>query len=192
MIIYLTKETCERYKVPMPEALKQPENQVAKEILETESGDRLLEWGGKLFYFDRRKCLQVVNFASKVTFFLMDIKKADFEHIGNLIAMYLMDIYAGDAEMQRYLEQYFAQAPNYCFAKLKDKSAISTLNRTQYVFAGEWPIFRRFIENGVLKTRELNRFFNWEELFTITVDKRAEYFYPAEKFRALLLERYGK
>lgn len=183
MIFYLTKETAERYKAPMQET---------NEILETQGGDRLLEWGGKLFYFERRKCLQVVNFASKVTFFLVDIKKEHFPHIGNLIAMYLMDLYAGDAKMQQYVEQYFSQAPEYCFSKLKDKSAISTLNRTQWELIDDGWLFYRHMKNNVLMTREMNRDVNWNRLVTQTAEKKTEYFYPAEKFQELLVERYGK
>ena len=33
--------------------------------------------GLKLFYFDRRKCVQAANFASKLTLFLFDIKNEE-------------------------------------------------------------------------------------------------------------------
>lgn len=60
-----------------------------------------MEWGGKLFYFDRRKCLQVVNFASKLTLVLVDIKVDDLPSVGNLIANYLFDVYSESKEMKK-------------------------------------------------------------------------------------------
>ncbi|QOV18188.1 hypothetical protein INP51_09040 [Blautia liquoris] len=69
MIIYATKQTFERYKLKLPKELTPPINQIAEAVIENESGDKILEWGAKLFYFDKRKCIQVVNFASKLTLF---------------------------------------------------------------------------------------------------------------------------
>ncbi len=48
----------------MPEDLSFPMNEIAKATLKKESGNRLLKWGGKLFYFDKRKCIQFVNLTS--------------------------------------------------------------------------------------------------------------------------------
>lgn len=64
--------------------------------LAKERGDRMLEWGAKLFYFDRRKCIQLSHFASKFTLFLCDIKVNDITDIGNLICHYFYDIYSDD------------------------------------------------------------------------------------------------
>lgn len=61
MIIYATKQTFERYKLKLPSELSHPINMIAQTVIENESGDKLLEWGAKLFCFDRRKCIQVVN-----------------------------------------------------------------------------------------------------------------------------------
>lgn len=132
MIIYVTKETFERYKFKMPEDFSDPiSGVIASAVLQRESGDRLLEWGGKLFYFDRRKCLQVVNFASKLTFVLVDIKMEDRENIGNIIANYMFKLYDCNKKMTRLLERLFKEHPAVCFSRLKDKSAIATLNHTQ-------------------------------------------------------------
>ena len=78
MIIYATKQTVDRYGMTMPENIQNPI--IRPLVLKTynnEKGDRLLEWGAKLFYFDHRKCLQICNFASKLTVVLVDIKKSD-------------------------------------------------------------------------------------------------------------------
>ena len=96
MIFYVTKQTFERYKLKMPADLQFPINKIAEATIARESGNRLLEWGGKLFYFDRRKCIQFVNFASKLTLFVFDIKLDELPMVGNYIANYIMDIYSED------------------------------------------------------------------------------------------------
>lgn len=70
MIIYLTNKTQKVYGAPNIDELPPDIRMISEAVIERESGDRLLEWGGKLFYFDGRKCIQLVNFASKLTLFL--------------------------------------------------------------------------------------------------------------------------
>lgn len=190
MIFYVTKQTFERYKLKMPEDMHFPANEIAKSVILREGGNRLLEWGGKLFYFDRRKCIQFVNFASKLTLFLFDIKVDDLPNIGNYMASYLFDIYSGDKKMTKSLERLFEEHPACCFSKLTDKSAIATLNRTQLSFASDGYRFYSFIENGILKSREINRIINKDWLFTQKINGETEYFYAADKFKELLTETY--
>lgn len=191
MIIYVTKETFERYKFKMPEDFSDSIAALAANAtLQCESGDRLLEWGGKLFYFDRRKCLQVVNFASKLTFVLVDIKMDDREYIGNIIANYMFKLYEGNKKMTHYLERLFKEHPTVCFSRLKDKSAIATLNRTQAYELDDGYRLSNYIRNGILHTVELNKEINRKWLFTQKINGKTEYIYPAERFEQLLCERY--
>jgi hypothetical protein len=69
-------------------------------------------WGAKLFYFDHRKCLQICNFASKLTVVLVDIKKSDLEFVGDYIACYLFEIYSDDKIMTVLLERFFNEHPS--------------------------------------------------------------------------------
>lgn len=193
MIIYVTKETFERYKLKMPEDFSDPiVGAIANAVLQRESGDRLLEWGGKLFYFDRRKCLQVVNFASKLTFVLVDIKMDDREHIGNIIANYMFELYKENKKMTRLLKRLFEEHPAVCFSRLKDKSAIATLNHTQTYYLLDGYRLGYYIRNGILHTVELNNEINRKWLFTQKINGKTEYIYPAERFEQLLCERYGE
>lgn len=192
MIIYATKQTIDRYKLKLPAELTPPLNKIVQEVIKKESRDRLLEWGAKLFYFDRRKCIQVVNFASKFTLFLIDIKVADLENIGELMAHYLLELYKEDREMTKALDGMFAESFAICFAKLTDKSAIATLNTTQSRFAGDGYHFYEFIRGGILHSMEINHDVNFKWLFTMKTDEKTEYFYAGEKFRELVLDRYGE
>ncbi len=191
MIMYVTKETFERYKLKPPENLKPPMDGLARTVIEKEAGDRLCEWGGKLFYFDRRKCIQIVNFASKFTLFLVDVKLSDLPTIGDYIAEYIFDIYSEDRKMLSALERMFEEHRYMCFSKLTDKSIISTLNSTQSRFAEDGYRFYDFISEGILHTKDINRKINCDWLFTMTINKKTDYFYTCEKFRELLLERYS-
>ena len=192
MIIYVTKETFDKYKLKRPEDLKPPLDELARTVMEKEAGDRLCEWGGKLFHFDRRKCIQIVNFASKFTLFLVDVKLSDLPNIGDYIAEYIFDIYSDDRKMLSALERMFEEHRYMCFSKLTDKSIISTLNSTQSRFAEDGYRFYDFISDGILHTKDINRKINCDWLFTMTINKKTDYFYACEKFRELVLERYGE
>ena len=87
MIVYATKQTVDRYGFKMPEEFQNPiMRPIVLDVYKREKGNPLLEWGAKLFYFDRCKCIQVCNFASKFTIVLVDVKKAEVELIGDSIA----------------------------------------------------------------------------------------------------------
>lgn len=147
--------------------------------------------GAKLFYFDRRKCIQIVNFASKFTLFLMDIKVSDLENIGNLVSYYLLELYKHDRKMTKALEKMLEENFVTCFSKLTDKSAIATLNITQSRFAQDGYRFYEFIRGGILYSMEINHDVNFKWLFTMKANGKTEYFYSGEKFREIVLNRYG-
>lgn len=191
MILYLTKQTIDRFKVKLPDELSEDFRGISNAVMEKEQGDSLLEWGGKLFYFDRRKCLQVVNFASKFTLFLVDIKNDMFSDIPNFMANYLFDIFNNDKEMVSALEKMLKESPIACFGKLTDKSAIATLNTTQRIFLDDGYYLYDFIRDGILHTREVNFKVNFKYLTTVNVNGKKDYHYPGEVFRDMALERYG-
>lgn len=190
MIIYATKQTFEKYKLKLPQELTPPMDLFATALIESESGNRLLEWGAKVFYFDRKKCIQVVNFASKFTLFLVDIKVKDVKNTGNMIANYLLELYKDDKKIIQALKKMFEDNPITCFAKLTDRSAIATMNRTQLEFAQDGYHFYNFISDGILRTLDINRKINFAWLFGMKVNGKTDYIYPGEKFRELILERY--
>lgn len=87
MILYATKQTIKDSNIPMVNELSQFNRVLAQKVIEEQTNDRLLEWGLKIFYFDNRKCVQAVNYASKLTIFLFDIKEAE-------IVKYIFNRYA--------------------------------------------------------------------------------------------------
>lgn len=191
MILYATTQTIQRYKLKMPDELSPEMSSLALAIIERDAGSMLREWGMKLFYFDDRKCLQAVNFASKFTLFLFDIKVADLENLGLLMAQYILDLYAEDAEMTKCLIRMFEQDQFVAFAPLKNRNMIATLNHTQSDYAFDGERFWDYIENGTLHTRRINRDINFNYFFTYKAIGMKDYYFPAKLFRALVVKKYS-
>lgn len=189
MILYATKQTIRDLNIPMPEELSQFNEKMAQKIIEEQTNDRLLEWGLKIFYFDDMKCVQAVNYASKLTIFLFDIKEEEIAYIANGIAIYLIDIYKKDKTMKKILEKFLKDYPVCAFSKITDKSIIATLNYNQLCIDDGY-VFYDYIENGILKSKEINNKFNWKTLTAQIINGKKNYVYPAEYFRELLLNRY--
>ncbi len=151
MIVYATKQTVDSYGFKMPEEFRDPiMKPIILDVYNREKGNQLLEWGAKLFYFDRRKCIQVCNFASKFTIVLADVKKVEVELIGDFIARYMLDIYSEDKKMTALLKRFFKENPLVCFSKLTDRRIISTMNRFQSNYLEDGYYLYNFIENNVL------------------------------------------
>lgn len=190
MIIYLTKETRERLNIPTTSEMKTDMKLLAEKVIEKESGDPLLEWGAKLFYFDRRKCLQVVNFASKFTLILIDIKVKDIFDIPNIMAMYMFEIYKNEALTTRLLKRFFEENPFVAYSALKDKRIIATLNHTQLTYLEDGYRLYDFIENNIMQSKKLNYKINFDWIFTDKADGKTEYYESGKKFAELLKRRY--
>ena len=191
MIIYATKQTIDRYGIKLPENFQDPiMRQIALDVYNGEKDNCLLEWGAKLFYFDRHKCIQICNFASKLTIVLVDIKKSDLKDVGDLVARYLMDIYSDNKKIIALLERFFKEHPLMCFAKLTDHRIISTMNRFQSIYLEDGYRLYDFIENGIIKTINLNREINCGYMVTDKIDGKTEYYYPVERFEELLVKYY--
>lgn len=191
MILYATQKTVERLKLKMPDELSPEASMLAKAVIARDAGNPQREWGLKLFYLQGRKCLQAVHFASKLTLFLFDIKISELETIGPLMAEYMLDIYANDAEMTRCLHRMFAEDQCVAFAALKNRSIIATLNHMQTDYAWDGERFLDYVENGILHTRKINRDVNFHYPVTYLVDGKKQYEYPAEVFRQQLIAHDG-
>lgn len=192
MIFYATKKTFERYKLKEPhEFSDEMARDFVMSLFEHQKGDPYKEWALKLFYFDRRKCIACVNFATKLTIFLVDIKVNDLTEIGNYVAHYIQYLFENDEQIQPYLEKYMTDDPLFLFAPLKNKSAIATVNHAVTDFACDGYRLYDYIEGGILNTHQLNYDANFDNLTTVAINGRKEYVYPGEYFKQLIIERYS-
>ena len=64
------------------------------------------------------------------------------------------------------------------------------MNYNQFEFADDGYAFYDYIENGILKSKEINKKINCKMLTTQIIKGKKDYVYPAEYFRELLLNRY--
>lgn len=192
MILYATQKTYDRYKIKEIEEMSEPMASFSKMIIAAEGGDRFLEWGVKLFYFTGRKCLLLSNFETKLTVLLADFKVDSLIDIGNWLAMYLTNLYEDDEEATKCLELLFKEHPAVCFSKLKDKSAIATLNHLLTFDMDEGRCLFDYIEENVLRTKKFVYDINFDRLLRYKNDKgKYDYDYPGVRFREALVKRYG-
>lgn len=189
MILYITKKTKDRFNIPLYSELTDELELLARNILVKEQDD-IFKWGVKIFYFYRRKCLQIMNFASKVSIFLIDIKVQDVKEISNMLAHYLKIIYEDDLEVVELLDRYFKETPISFFDTLKDRSVIGSLNHNErYFLEGGYRLYD-FIENGTLHTIRLNKQFNFRYIVGKKSNGKTEYIVPGEEFKKMLSQRY--
>lgn len=190
MIFYATKQTMDRYKLKPPEQLDTETAVFAQAIAKRERGNRMFEWGCKLFYFDRRKCLQFMHFETKLVVFLVDLKMKDLKNSASAVANYLLDMYAEDAAMQQALENYFAASPLVCFDRITDRSIISGMNSVQSRWAIDGYYFYNYLQDGILHTRRINRDVNKTPQMR-RVDGKEEWIFPYALFAQTIKEHFG-
>ncbi|MBQ3475148.1 MAG: hypothetical protein IJH20_03165 [Bacilli bacterium] len=191
MILYVTKKTKERLNIPMIDELSDISKNNASIVLNNEEDTELLKWGIKIFYMDRRKCLQAVNFASKLTIYLFDIHNDSIEYIGDAMANYMYHIYDNDEKMTNLLNRLFNEHSLCVFSNLTDKTAISTLNYNERCYVNTYR-FYDYIENNTLKTIEINKDVNFDNLLTVKINGKREYIVPGEYFKELLTNYYKR
>lgn len=181
MIIYATKETLKRYGLKVVGEYNSDMAPLVEIVVKNDRGTRLFEWGCKLFYFCGRKCMQLMHFETKLVIFLADLKVSELKYIGDALAVCLMDLYAGDPEMQKALEKYFHASPILCFDRITDKSIIASMNGIQSRWAWDGDRFYGYISDGILHTKKINRDVN-EMPVTKKVEGREEWIVPYELF----------
>ena len=191
MILYATKKTKERLHIPFYDDLKEDVKDIARAVFAKEE-EQIFKWGLKIFYFDRRKCLQILNFASKFCVFLVDVKVKDLKKIGEMVAYYLQLIYNDDEEALKLLNCYFSESPISVFDAFKDKGAIASLNFNEEGFLQYGYRLYDYLEDGILQTIKLNKHYNLEYIAGRTVDGKKEYVVPGKEFKKILSDRYGK
>lgn len=194
MIFYATKKTIECYKITLPDDIKDPSLQAAAQaVLVSEAGNPMLEWGMKIFYFDRRKCLQVVHFASRMAFFLVDIKQSELNQIAPLVTRYLYDLFADDPEILKLTNRLISDHPSIVVDQLKNRSIISQLNFTQRNYLDDGYRLYDYMDNGILRTLDLSHEYNRNYISGgKTPDGKRDYRYGAERFKEAIMAYYAE
>lgn len=195
MIYYATRQTLQRYKIKTLDEIfageVTPEEARFLAQVRQESGNRLYEWGCKLFYFDGRKSMQLMHFETGIVIFLVDMKQKELEFVGNAAAHYLLDLYAADTAMVRALERYFASASFVWFDRLTNKSIIASMNHMQSGWALDGYRFYDYIRDGILHTKEINREVN-KLAFPWKINGKKEWIVPYQLFEEKIKKAFGE
>lgn len=186
MIFCATRKTFERYHMPLPEKKQTSVTGVGKGI---PRGDRVYAWGCKIFYFDRRKSLQLVHYDTRLTVFLVDIKIADSTSVALALLDSLRRLYFDDPAMLDAVERYVASSLDSSYRPISDRRVIATLNRTQREFARDGYVFYDYYENGMVNTARANADVNAVP-FNRRWGKKTESCRPYDLFRKRLLSRF--
>ena len=193
MIIYGTKQTMERYGIPQIKEIQDlKQKEAATNIYDAEHGDRMLEWGAKVFYFERRKCLQVCHFASKITFVFLDFKKKEIPALSSLIARCMFALYEDKPDMQNLLNHFWEEHGGTCFEKLTDRKVISTMNYFQSAYIEFSGLLYNWIEEaGAIDMIKINKIINEDHIVSEKINGKTDYYCPIKKFEELLKEYYA-
>ena len=190
MILNCTKKTKDRFHIKYANEFENQYDKMKTEsVIEKEKEDELLNWGLKYFSFNKRKCIQLVNFKTKFNLYFFDININDLDFLGSMIACYLLELYKEDKTVIELLKKLFEESPICVFSKLENKSIISTLNSNEEYFSLNGYRFYDYIDEDGLKAFKINKDANWHYL--VSIDKGKRYIYPAEEFKKALIERFG-
>ena len=194
MIVYATKQTVKAVRLPLVEDLQDPQlRALATDIINTEAGDHMLEWGMKLFYFDHRKCLQVIHIASRMTIFMAGIEDNQVSQIGHFIATYMLELFSDDQEMQRLIDRFLTEHPILLYDRLKDKSIIAHLNLTQRNYLLDGERLAQYIDGGIMHTLKLSKDYNLNYLIKYKDPSgKQSYRFPGKVFEEQLKAYYSK
>lgn len=190
MIYYATKETMRCFQLKTPEKMVPSIALVAQAVRQKEAGQRIYEWGCKVFDFDGRTCLQVMHFATKMVIYLIDWNPDNIEYAADAVAEYLLDLYQNDEPMQAALKRFYQSAFQVVFDRITDRSMITCMNSVLNRWAMDGDRFYDYIDNGTLRTKKINRDVN-DHPATITKNGQTEWIIPYEYFAQEIKKRFS-
>ena len=99
----------------------------------------------------------------------------------------MYELYSEDEEIKSALIRLVGTRLLLCFSKLTDRRIISSLNTTQRIFAADGENFRKYIEDGMMNTIEINRTVNFEFPVSDMIEGKTKSFYLGERSRELVV-----
>lgn len=191
MIAYATETIMHQFNLNPPDKLSPANIPLARQILARDLGNSLHEWGLDFFEFRGRKCFVAVHRASHFALFLFDENCTD--HLGNIIAHRLFEIYAGDLTMTYSLLNMFADDKYLVYVQNNSQSITAMLNHMIVDFAKCGDTFHGYIDNNnVLHTRQINRSVNFDYAIKRRINGKDITIHAGLYFRELIVAQYGQ
>lgn len=190
MIIYPTVKTADVFGAPLNAKIKDKAMKaVSESVISSEQGNALCEWGLKLFYLNGMKCLQAMNYASKFTVVLCNVRKADLKDVGNLIADSMLKVYEQDSETYEALVKIVRSHPIVAWDKMTNKTVLSSMNIIEEGFLTNPDFYDKFIDkNGNLDCLSMNTWLNFEYITSGAFVGSKKYIFPGELMKELVLK----
>ncbi|MCK8817619.1 plasmid pRiA4b ORF-3 family protein [Natroniella sulfidigena] len=98
------------------------------EVVAEEDRDDFYNWHVHLFRINRRKCVMLMNVATRYSIFLYGLKKKDFENFNALCIAAIKKNFKADRIDKEHITEYFAKTGEIKYTKTYNRSVISTLN----------------------------------------------------------------
>lgn len=165
-----TKQTIERFNIELDSEVATDDNS-------------LFYFAMKLFYANGKKCLQIIHVQTKLTIILYDVKNSDIKNLDIRIKPEIYKLFKEDIAFTECLDKFFEYNPKLTFGKLSNRSAISTLNRTEMVFIDDLEIFYIDEDTSEVVCDEILHQINFNYFMTITENKKPRYMLAAEEFK---------
>ena len=191
MIFHITQGLAEKFNITIADKLPEDEKVAALHLIKTKKWDHLTAWGIKGFNFRDYDCIQILNFASKLSFFAFNVPNGSQELLGKIMWEYLAMLYDGDGEMMEALEKFFNKNRYTVYTNLTEKTSLASLVNNEKIFTNEAKM-GMYIKDGVLHTKKLNMEYNRGYMVARVVRGKTEFIVPADRFRELVMERYGE
>lgn len=193
MIFYATAKTMQLYNLKPPDRLSPASIPLAAELLARETGDRLKEWCVKQVYFAGKRCIVMMNHATRFTLFLYDISAHDMDCLSEIMAIHLFELFAGDDEMLHCLHAMLSENKYCVFAPAQDRSAIAALNHIYKDACSNGARFQSYVDyRNVLHTRQINYDMNFKWLQGLKADGTRDSIAAGPLFKQMVLDRYRK
>lgn len=186
MILYTNKKTYSVYKLDEFKKLPREIRGIDSKIRKKEENEPLFQWGFQLFYYENRKCIHMIHYASCFHLILLDVK--EMKNIGNLMFSYMLSMYEQDEEMTNTFKKMFDENHIFVFDIIK-KDSIQSLLRNDEIEILD--CIDSYIKEGVLDTLQLNFDFNFKRETNYKEKGKIISINPSQSFREQVINRYS-
>lgn len=120
--------------------------------------DPFYSWHSHLFFFNRKKCVIVMNNLTRYNFILMGLKKAEFMKYDQIVASAIVENLLAEGASEDTVDKYMQHCSPAIYRTTSERSIISQMNEMIMV-AQDCMSLDRY--NGIeTNIAELNRYLN--------------------------------
>ncbi|OUQ86308.1 hypothetical protein B5G50_22305 [Brevibacillus brevis] len=149
MIVFITFQCTKKLIAEMKVTVSDKERIVA---------EPLYRWHAHLFFYQRRKCVLVMNNVTRYNFVMYGLKKGDFNRFDQLVKEKIAENLLADGIAQTRIEKYLQNIGEATYTETSDRSILSLLN--DMIWIAQDDMDRNMRESNELGIDQVNRFLN--------------------------------